>query len=69
MANLGDRLKSGLGCPVGDFFDGVAKPISSDEADERSRPILDEARTIAADHDREIETETEIGTPDRAIVG
>ena len=58
---------------VGDDGDTTYEPLVGseewyDHVEERSERILEEARTVAADHDREVETVSEIGTPGRIIV-
>ncbi|MEF8851527.1 MAG: universal stress protein [Haloarculaceae archaeon] len=39
-----------------------------DRAEEASERVLDEARAIADDHDREVSTASEIGDPQRVVV-
>ncbi|GAB6861333.1 universal stress protein [Haloplanus litoreus] len=58
---------------VGVDGDTTYEPLVGSEewyarVEERSEGILEEARTVAADHDRDIETVSEIGTPARIIV-
>jgi nucleotide-binding universal stress UspA family protein len=58
---------------VGDDGDTTYEPLVGSEewyahVAERSEAILADARSVAADHDREVETVSEIGTPARIIV-
>lgn len=53
----------------GAFEDPEARIPDADEAKARGRELLEEASATAADRDREIETELDIGEPDHVIVG
>jgi nucleotide-binding universal stress UspA family protein len=58
---------------VGDDADTSYEPLLGSEewyarVKERSEDILDEARSVAADRQREIETASEIGDPKRIVV-
>ncbi|AGB39904.1 universal stress protein [Natronococcus occultus] len=53
----------------GSFEDPEARIPDAERAKERGREFLEEAVATAADRDRELETELEIGEPDHVIVG
>ncbi|WP_306061692.1 universal stress protein [Natronococcus wangiae] len=50
------------------FEDPDVRVPNADRGRDRGRDILDEATEIAAEHDRELDTEIELGKPDHAIV-
>lgn len=66
-----DLFEPGYG--VAGEFDTSYEPLMGSEewyerAEELSEEVLAEARALAADHDREIDTESDIGDPARVIV-
>lgn len=66
-----DLFEPGYGTP--DDFDSSYEPLVGTEewyerAEEVSEHLFEEARAIAADHDRDTSAESEIGDPQRVIV-
>ncbi|MEM4780286.1 MAG: universal stress protein [Halalkalicoccus sp.] len=60
-----------VGIPSGLMGEAAGLALAEDlpeAAEERAKPVLDRAREIAADHDREIDTAVALGTPSKAIV-